>query len=250
MRVARLGLGVAVAAACLTGCQGRWAGIRQELGPAAEIGTAAMQNLGWDSQAGKLRKVGFSAVVTTYDKNGKSYTDLQKMVVDLKKDTLTAVGRSPQGPWRATAYDDGKFKLKAKRPVDKYEVTRRMAPTLATLLHRLRGPYNLVGHHEHARSAEAALIDGARVVRVSVDGDNRKAVAYYFDAATGMLRFVTAGADRPGRKGTVTVYRYAALPNGMAFPKLIKVARLGTHVLVGEEAIFQVEISGMRLDLN
>lgn len=243
MRMARPGLVGILAGLALAGCETPRERMMRDLGPAAQIASTSIDNLGWCGAGERIKSARFTAIVTTYDEAGKSYTDRQEMVVDFKADTITAVGGTPQGSWKAVADDDGKFKLKADKAVDKGKVTRRMAATMATLLHRLRGPHNLLGHGERARTADAMRVDGQNVVRVSVDGDNRKAVAYYFDAASGILRLVTAGADRAGREGTVTLYHYDSLPNGAAFPDRIRVARIGKHVLVGEEPVFEVEIS-------
>ena len=243
MRMARRGWVGLLAIGALAGCTTPRERMMRRLGPAAQIASASIDNLGWCRDGKRIKSARFTAIVTTYDKNGKSYTDRQEMVADFQADTITTIGGTPQGAWKAVADDDGKFKLKADDAVDEAKVTERMASTLAVLLHRLRGPYNLLGPSERARTAEAVRVDGQDVVRVSVDGDNRKAIAYYFDAASGILKFVTAGADRPGKDGVVTVYRYASLPNGVAFPSLIKVARIGQHVLVGDEPVFEVEIS-------
>ena len=227
----------------LVGCQDAETRGMARLGPAGEIVRASMNNLGWSRSDAQLESARFTAVVTTYDEQGKSYTDRQEMVFDFADDRITAVGGTPQGRWRAAARGDGEFTLAADRDVNEGQVEARMAPTLVALLHRLRGPYNLLDRKEHARSADATRVVGQDVVRVGVDGDNRQAVAYYFDAASGILKFVTAGADRAGRKGTITEYRYDSHPNGMLFPSHVRLAHLGDHVLVGEKPIFEVEIS-------
>ena len=82
--------------------------------------------------------------------------------------------------------------------------------------------------------------------QIGVTGDNSKAVAYYFEAATGILKYVTAGADSPGGDGTVTDYEYRSLENGAAFPSLIRINRIGQNVLLGEIPVFLVEISDVR----
>lgn len=250
MRLGRFGLACLLGGLCAVGCRDRWATVRQELGPAADIATASMENLGWETSAGKVTSVRFSAVVTTYDKAGKSFTDLQEMVVDLKKDTIAAVGQSPQGRWEVRAYDRGTVRVRGSGDVDEQAVEARMGPTLVTLLHRIRGPYNLVGHRERARNAESMRVSGVPVIRVGVEGDNRKAIAYYFDATNGMLQYVTAGSDRPSGDGTITSYQYAALPNGRVFPKLVEQARLGEHVLVGGKPLFRVEISQVEMAVD
>jgi len=238
-------VGVLVVVALTAGCTTPRERMMRRLGPAAQIASASIDNLGWCRDGKRIESARFTAIVTTYDKDGKSYTDRQEMVADFKADTIAATGGTPQGAWRAVADDDGKFKLKADDDVDEARVTDRMAPTLAILLHRLRGPYNLLGKSERARTARTVSVDGQDVVRVSVDGDNRKAIAYYFDTASGILKFVTAGADRPGGDGTVTVYQYDSLPDGVAFPNRIKVTHIGRHVLVGDRGVFEIEISNV-----
>ena len=128
-------------------------------------------------------------------------------------------------------------------------VRQRMGLVLPTLLHRLRGPYNLV-NGERPRTPQDTRVGGLPVVRVGVTGDNRNAVAYYFGPITGILKFVSAGADAPGGNGTITSYEYHSLPNGTTFPTLIRVNHIGRHVLLGETPIFQVEISNVKVSLN
>jgi hypothetical protein len=235
-----------VAGLWLVGCEDPRVRLAQRLGPAKEIVQTSMDNLGWSRSGAELRSARFTAIVTTYDQTGKSYTDRQEMLFELAQDKLTTVGGTPQGRWKASIDDDGRFRLRAEPPVDRTKVQARMAPALATLLHRLRGPYNLLDRQEHARSAERTSVGGHAVVRVGVDGDNRQAVAYYFDAASGILRLVAAGADRAGAEGTVTEYQYDSHPNGMLFPSRIKVCRIGEQVLVGQTPVFEVELSEVK----
>ena len=246
MRMARLGLVWVFGGVLLAGCQDPAAQMMQQLGPAGEVVTASMKNLGWFREGREAESVRFTAIVTTWDEQGKSFTDRQQMVLDLKKNTLTSAGSTPQGSWEAVAeYDGGQIDVDVDgaKGVDVEEVATRMAPTVATMLHRLRGPYNLFGGKERARSVEEALVAGRSVFRVAVGGDNRRAIAYYFDADTAMLRFVTAGADSPGKEGTITFHEYASMESGRAFPSLIRVTEIGTHVVLGATPVFEAEIS-------
>ncbi|HUS90509.1 MAG TPA: hypothetical protein VM695_01620 [Phycisphaerae bacterium] len=246
MRRAPLGMLCVMGTAMLCGCLSERERMMRRLGPAASITTASMDNLGWCKLGEKAEEVHFTAIVTSYDKAGRSYTDRQEMEVDLEDGTITSIGGTPQGSWQAAATESGKFSLKADRGVDEAKVEQRMGPTLLTLLHRLRGPYNLLGKRERARTAQDTRVDGQPVVRVAVEGDNRMAIAYYFDATLGVLKYVTAGGDRPGGDGTITLYEYDSLPDGVLFPKTIRVVRLGEHVLIGETPVFEVEISNVR----
>jgi len=246
MRRAPLGMVCLLAAALLAGCLSERERMMRRLGPAARITSASLDNLGWSRLGEQAEEVRFTAIVATYDKEGKSYTDRQEMEVDFEKGAISSVGGTPQGSWEASINEKGKFKLKADDGVDTYKVVARMRPTLATLLHRLKGPQNLIDGPERARTADETRVDGQAVVRVAVEGDNRMAVAYYFDSATGILKFVTAGADRAGGDGTVTIYEYDSMPNGVLFPKLIKVVRIGRHVLVGQTPVSEVETSNVQ----
>jgi hypothetical protein len=208
-----------------------------------------MANLGWSKVfGGSPGNVSFTAIVTTYayDKAGQKYTDRQKMVVGLGANAISASGATPLGTWTARATQSGLASTAADPRVDSALVSQRMGKVLPILLHRLRGPYNLLDGPEVARSEQKTQVDGMPVVRVGVTGDNSKAVAYYFEAATGILKYVTAGADSPGGDGTVTLYAYRSLENGATFPSLIRVNRIGQNVLLGEVPIFQVEISDVR----
>jgi len=218
-----------------------------KLGPASEIVSASVENLGWDKAfGGSLGSVSFTAIVTTYDKDGRKYTDRQEMVADLGQDSIAARGATPGGAWTAVANEGGLTMLSADPGVEKSVVRQRMSMVLPTLLHRLRGPYNLLSGNERARTPQKTQVGGLDAVRVGVTGDNRNVVAYYFDPATGILKYVTAGADTPAGDGTITTYEYRSLPNGATFPCLVRVNRIGRNVLLGETPVFQVEISGVR----
>jgi hypothetical protein len=213
-----------------------------QLGPARPIVTASIANLGWSRPGSEIETARFTAIVTTYDEAGKSFTDRQTMVVDLAKVTITATGGTPQGTWTAHVDDRGQFDVQADTGVDTAAVAKRMTSTLRALLRRIRGPYCILGD-ERRRTVESVRVAGQDAVRVSLGTGSPQAVAYYFDSATAILKYVTTGADRPAAKGTVTDYQYQSLPNGVLFPSRIKVAHLGQFVLIGEKPILEVEIS-------
>lgn len=246
MRTFRLGLICLFAAAWLAGCA-EYHSAAMKLGPASDVVSASIENLGWAKAfGGRLGSASFVAIVTTCDKDGQKYTDRQEMVVDLAANRITAAGATPQGTWQATATPGGVLSVHAQAGVNTALVRRRMGPTLALLLHRLRGPYNLLEGKESARAPQKDQVGGLEVIRVGVTGEGRMAVAYYFGSATGILKYVTAGADSPGSNGTVTSYEYRSLKNGATFPSLIQVNRIGRNVLLGQIPVFQVEISDVK----
>jgi hypothetical protein len=213
-----------------------------QLGPARPIVTASIANLGWSRAGAEIETARFTVIVTTYDEAGKSFTDRQQMVVDLAKVTITTTGGTPQGTWTAGIDEKGQFDVQADKGVDTVAVQKRMDATLRVLLRRIRGPYNILGDRR-SRTVESVRVAGQEVVRVSLGAGSPQAVAYYFDAATAILKYVTTGADRPAAKGTITDYQYQSLPNGVLFPSRIKMAHLGQFVLIGEKPILEVEIS-------
>lgn len=246
MRTVRLGLICLLAAGCLAGCVA-YDDAATKLGSASDIVSASIENLGWTKAfGGRLGSASFVAIVSTYDKDGQIYTDRQKMVVDLAANRITTAGATPQGTWKAAAGPGEAFSVDAEAGVNTGLVRRRMGPALAILLHRLRGPYNLLEGNESARSPQKDQVGGLSVIRVGVTGDNRMAVAYYFGSATGILKYVSAGADSPAGNGTVTSYEYRSLKNGATFPSLIQVNRIGRNVLLGQVPVLQVEISDVR----
>lgn len=118
---------------------------------------------------------------------------------------------------------------------------------MALLLHRLVGPLNLLRGQENVGAVTNVLADGQDLVRVGVTGDRTMAIAYYFDPHGG-LKMVAGGSERPGRQGTVTLYTYQILPNGLVFPKKISLVRTGRHVLVGPSPVMEVEYSDVVTD--
>ena len=60
---------------------------------------------------------------------------------------------------------------------------------------------------------------------------------------------VTDGEGVPGGKGTITSYEeYQMLPNGVTFPKRIKVSTFGRHVLTGRSPVLDVVLSNVRFN--
>jgi len=242
MRTVRFGWVCLLGLVVTAGCQPTQERMVSQLGPAKPIVTASIANLGWSRAGTEIQSASFTAIVTTYDEAGKSFTDRQTMVVDLAKVTITATGGTPQGTWTAQVDDHGQFDVQADKAVDAAAVRKRMAPALRALLRRVRGPYNILGD-ERPRTVESVRVAGQDAVRVSLGTGTPEAVAYYFDASTAILKYVTTGADRPAAKGTITEYQYQSMPNGVLFPSRIKVAHLGQFVLIGEKPILEVEIS-------
>lgn len=216
-----------------------------DLGQAESIVVMSVEWMGGLAEWRKVDTVRADALLTIYDARGQASVSRQEQTIDLGAGTITAEERTPQGPLRIKAGID-----------DIPPAPGGAAWALATLAHRVRGPLQLLGHAEQVESARPRRLGGHDVIRVAVKGEGCVASAYYFDATTGMLRYVTAGGDSPGDEGTVTAYEYmplgpqgGTLPSGgKVFPRRITIVSIGEHVLIGDEPLLEVTYSNVSLD--
>lgn len=239
----------ALAAVLLSGC-GRLNPIPVgydlvRLGPAADTIVAAGEALG-GVKAWRGNGANTMALVTTYDDAGEKYVNVQSQVIDAVGGHIAATAKTNTGRWRASYTSGGFFWLSNAKALDGMS-SPEMEQTLATILHRFAGPFNIVAGRERAGEPEQVWLEGKTLVRVPVAGQDEP-LTYYFDAATGLLQMVTAGADEPGRDGTVTFYTYQMLPSGLTVPRHIRVVRIGRHVLVGPTPVIDVEFAEVRMD--
>jgi len=247
MSLLRVAGAAAMGVAVLTGCQEADPYGPFHLGPARDVVADCVDAMGGLRAWQGVGEVRAAAVATWYDASGRAFADRFRVRFDLRGGTVRAEGATPRGDWRAVVNDDGE--LTSAAGLDATIVgPQRTAETLAVLLHRVRGPLNLLGRRERVHAAGEVKVDGERMTRVSVDGDNRQAIAYYFDRQSNLLRMVSSGADAPGREGTVTLYQYAHGPDGRAFPSKVRLVRIGQHVLVGEEPVVEVAFSEVEID--
>ena len=255
MNIARLGMiflaGLVVVAGCgesaevQLGATAPLAGV--QLGPARDIIAASLDSMGGLPAWQKVQRIRANAIVTMYDFESVPYVNRQKQVLNVREGTLAVEATNPRGTWNLTSKADGTCSMNVRGlwPADDKVVV--IACSTATLLHRLRGPLNFLLTDERPDSAVATRFDGKDVVRVGVTGDTEWAAAYYFDATTGLLRYVTSRGDGPYEYGTVTIYDYIMLPNGMAFPKRIKVVALGDYAMIGEQVLLEADLSDVRI---
>jgi len=231
--------------AVLCGCAG---GVRVEGGPEG-LDAGRVVEAGIDCMGGRRawRAAGdiiADVVVTVYDEAGRPYSNRHRQRIDVTGGTIVATARTPQGRWTARAHDS---RCRLSGWSGEAATEARISSALAMLSHRIRGPLNLLGAGERPGQARRMRVGGVDVIRVGVAGETSNALAYYFDAGDGMLRFVTAGADEPGGDGTVTLYEYAILPGGLAFPKRICVVTVGRHVLIGARPVLVAEFAAVEV---
>jgi len=220
---------------------------KYRLGAARDVVAGSVQAIGGLEPWQDAEKVHVTAVVTCFAEDGRAITNRQQQTYDLEDQTITATAETPNGRWSATVGIDGKVyesdNLDAAVPGPK-----RTIEALAVMLHRVLGPLNFLEGLERPHSVHEVRVAGEYLDRVTVMGDNRRAVAYYFDRQTHLLRLVTSGADSAGREGTVTLYQYRMLPDGRMFPGEIRVVNIGRHVLIGQTPVLTVEFSDVRIE--
>lgn len=177
------------------------------------------------------------AVVTVYQPDGPRYPSLQQHRLDLPGGELNATGLLAGGRWEARVASAGGSRIEGDGFAIDADDARRIAEALATTLHRMRGAINLLGRAETLPAAERVTVAGKAYHRIRVKQQGR---AYYFEPA-GRLAMVTEGGDEPGQDGTVTLYDYTRLDNGLSVPKALRVMAIGRNVLVGESPRLTVE---------
>ncbi len=264
MAFSRVALTLLAACCLLAGC-GREKKVdpyaRFELGQGRDVVAEAVKAMGGLERWEQVDNIKADAIVKIYDDDGTAFVTHQQQDVRLHGMKLTLWGRKltflkgqlkayaplHDGRLRLTVTEEGDSSLKV-RGMELDEASRqRIIERMGLLLHRLRGPLNLLGQQEEVRTARRSRIQDQQVVRVGVVGGDDDVRAYYFDARDGLLRYVTAGADRAGGEGTVTTYEYTMLGSGMVFPSRLRVVNVGRHTLLGEQPLLEVEYSNVRM---
>jgi hypothetical protein len=251
MRIARFGIAVLLGAGILPGCVGKSleAYKKYDLGDAEATIASAIESTGglrtWKS-VGRIRA---KALMTIYEDDGRLHVNRQLHEININARKLTIKAASGSSKWQATYSTGwiGGFSLSNPSALEQLSADR-LRGIMSVLLHRLIGPLNLLEDEEKPARPANVTVDGEDLIRVPVTGDRTMASAYYFDVAGGGLRMVADGSEKPGRKGTVTLYTYQMLPNGMLFPNRIRIVRTGEYVLVGKSTIVDVEYSDIVVD--
>jgi len=243
----RWGLVLWIGGVMLAGCgeTGMRAYDRYQLGPARDTLAAGVEALGGLSAWRKVDVVRAETIVTVYSADDRQYVSRQTQWIDSDSGRIEAAGDTAIGRWRAVCTGPNKFSLSGANVLDQL-TPEQLRQILPIILHRAAGPRNLLGKGEKPDEVSSVLVDGRELTRVAVHGGEAHAAAYYFDPTSGLLQMVTAGADRPGKEGTVTLYTYQILPDGLVFPKTIQVRRLGRYVLIGSPRMLDVEFSDVR----
>jgi hypothetical protein len=247
--MSRIPMVVAVVAVGLGGCGGGGlqAYHKYDLGQAEPTVAAAVEFLGGIEAWNRVSVVHAEAVMTLYDEQGQPYANSQIQQFNVKSRRLTIKAATAQHGWTAVYGWGDHFWLFGASALGRI-TPERLHETMAMLSHRLAGPLNLLGKDERPGEISRVTIGGKDLVRIAAAGKKPEATAYYFDADSGKLDMVTAGSETPGEGGTVTLYTYQMLPDGLVFPKTIRVVKTGRHTLEGSSAVMEVEYSNVRID--
>ncbi len=235
---------------CAVGCLGMMgcgrADLAREIGPASEPVLASLQAMGGIEAWRNPSSIRTQAVLTVYDDDGQFYSNLYHLDIDLDGRRMSVEADLPSGELTASIRLDGRSRLNVSGQKMDQALCDRLLRALEMTLHLAGGPGNFLYSQETARSAKSDRIAGKPLVRVSVGGDNSRALAYYFDSVTRLLEYVTSGADRPGGEGSIAAYTYQMMEGGRAFPQRILVTRIGEHVLLGDKPVLEVTFQNVR----
>jgi len=221
---------------------------RYRLGASRDVVSASVEAMGGLKMWESAHTIRTDAVVTSYGAGGTAYTNRYKLTVDLKDETITAEAHEAVGSWRATIDNEGDFRFTENGFHADQATRKRIASSLALILHRIRGPLNMLSGNERVKSPTRTRLGGGEVIRVGVTDLKGDVVAYYFDPVGSHIKYVTAGADKPGRSGTITHLTYAPLPGAAALPKHIEVFRIGRYVLLGNRPVLDATLSNFRIE--
>ncbi len=197
-----------------------------------------------------------TAVVTTYADDGTAVVRTMRLNVDVNDGVLAAEGNLPGGSWTARitlddwgvlnplgigwVHDHGDLHLNKQQK-------QQLARTLRLILHRIRGPVNLLeGGGEEIVAVEDVFVAGYDATRMIAAGRPELALAYFF--SDGQLRMITQGAVEPGGTGEVTVYTTERTAAGAIQPAAFEVMKIGRDSLIGRQKIMAVRLTDVRLD--
>ena len=220
--------------------------------PPAQAGAAPARQLALESadiiggpRWDRLQVVSGRMILTLFDVRQQRYVLPGRIELHLQTHTIRADGVTPRGPWHITLVDRQGWKVLGDG-LSEIEY-QRVGMALATVLHRFRGPWNLLSGIERPGEVSETSVGGESVLRVDVTQTPYTTEAYYFDPDLKRLRFVSADADTPGKDGTVTMYDWASFGDGLMLPTHMQARAIGDHVLLGDARVWDFELSDVQV---
>jgi hypothetical protein len=117
---------------------------------------------------------------------------------------------------------------------------------LRLILHRLRGPLNLLDGGETPGAVTTVFVASRAMRRVEATGRAELAKAYFFDERYHDLRLITDGKDTPPASGTVTVLTNERV-DGLLLPVEMEVVDAGRDCLIGTHTRMSVQLKDVRV---
>ena len=242
----RMGLAAVLAGlAWMAGCE------KPAPDPDAQAARSALQRgldaSGTAEQWKRAVPVRSAVLVSFYEPDGGANIRRMEIRVNPLAGEMTAWGITPLGPWQLSVRqkDDGTFDMLYEGPDD--EASGWLPRAMAMLLHRIRGPLNVLRGPEQAVSVGPADVGGIdeALTRVGVDSSASasRTQAYYFDAESNRLRLITTHGDTPGQEGLVSEIEFAESPELPILPSRIRIYRIGEFALIGSEKILEATFS-------
>ncbi len=252
MTLQRIGWTLTVLAAIAAGCQPTQQDrlrrteqrIEQIQPPARATVRKALEAIGGPDAWSRLRQLDAYAVISTFHPETGQFVLPGQLRIDLQAQSLTAWGDTARGPWEITVDLAGRRDNTGRGIMPDQQ--DKIVEALATALHRIYGPLNLLRPEESPTQTGPRSVGGVRTLRLAVPGNPRRTEAYYVAERTNLLRFVSAGADIPGEPGTVTTYRYRQIDQ-LLLPDLLEGREIGRHVLLGNQPVWRVVLSNIQL---
>ena len=186
---------------------------------------------------------------------GQPWFGTVRLDIDLDAGLMSARGNLPGGYWSARVAMDGwaitrPLAIGWVRTHDDLELTKaqkaELVDMLRLILHRVRGPINLLGGGEEIVEVQEVFVAGYDAIRMTVSGRPEEALGYFF--ADGQLRMVTQGAIEPGQQGKATVYTTQRTVSGAIQPAGFEVMLIGRDSLIGRQKIMSVRLTDMTFD--
>jgi hypothetical protein len=242
-------------AVCLTGLAG-CASRGTTLTTASTVTVPQPSDLGADDWLRDVSTLEATALVTAYDADGAAHVSVVQLTVDVNAGKVRATCNIPGGSWRAAIALDGWGlmnpigwdSVSARGDASLTEAQReQIAERLRLILHRLRGPVNVLGGGERIVASDRMTAGAHDLTRLRVEGRPSLVAAYYFDESKAQLRMVAQGGYEPGDTGTMTVYHTERTADGVVLPVRLEVTQLGVHGLIGSQRILSVRLKDISL---
>jgi len=247
MRRQAILIGSVLCGALVVGCgQGR---TKAPVSAAELVVAAAVDDYGGLDRLSRISTVRAYALVTTYDERGGAHVCGQQLTIRPRAGRIESAGLLPGGSWRAKVSLDGGGGVSTSGRARLSESEKvGITQYLRLILHRVRGPMNLLGGGERPDRLDRVFVATLPLDRVLAAGRPELASAYFFDPATRELRLVTVGDYVAPGSGTVTSFRNARLDNGIMLPTWMEVVNLGANSFVGDRKILTVQFTDVQTD--